>query len=49
MRGELARNATLVVAAMMLGLALGGLTKFGLGHGLSLAVESYSPHRLATP
>ena len=42
MGGGVARNAVLVLMALALGLALGAVTKFALGHDLAVAVETNS-------
>ena len=48
MGGGIARNGVLVLMALALGLALGAVTKFGLGHDLAIAVEANSASAIAT-
>jgi hypothetical protein len=42
------RNVVLVLMALVLGFALGAVTKFGLGHDLAVAVETSSTSTIAT-
>jgi hypothetical protein len=47
MRNKVAKTVGLVVMALALGLVLGAVTKFGLGHDFAVAVEASSASAIA--